>query len=414
MGQIQIWDVYRQAIWALRENRMRTLLSILGIFIGIVAVMVVGTVTKSVKDYVFSELSSYGLNTIWVYRLREEKSPYGSIRSGSGIDNQDLKMLRQHCCPAVKQVSPEVYFQNWQQLFRYGNRYNNALLEGVDQQFFSIAKENFAMGRSFREEDILRRRNVAIIGSKVREVLFGEYQNPIGKSIRTGEHKFTVIGLLQAKSRDFLASIGAAEDYDVNNRIFIPYTVHQQLIGNKDIHQLVIEAAGSDQTQLAIDQVMQLLSRNHGNRFTYTADTMEYWVNTANDILSKISLIGLVAASVSLLVGGVGIMNIMTTSVVERTREIGIRKAIGATRKDIERQFILEAVVISTLGGAIGLIIGYGASFVAQAWMNMPVIPPVTVVFVGLFVSIIVGLASGYYPAKRAAAMQPVRALRYE
>lgn len=414
MGKIQLKDISAQALWSLRDNRMRTLLSILGIFMGIVAVMAVGTVTKSVKDFVFTELASYGLNTIWVYREQEEESPYGTVRSGSGINNKDLLALKKGCCSAVNNFSPEVYFDNWQQLFRNGSRYNNALLEGVDHAFFDIAREKFAVGRNFRNEDILRRRHVAIIGSEAYKQLFGEHQNPMGKSIRTGDFKFTVIGVLKKKEREFLASIGAAENYDVNNRIFIPYTVHQQMIGNKEIHQLIIEAKSPEVTQLAIDQIIAQLKRNHGERYSYATDTMDYWVETANSILDKISLIGLVAASVSLLVGGIGIMNIMTTSVVERTREIGIRKAIGATRKNIEHQFLIEAVVISTLGGCIGLIIGYGGSYIAQQWLEVPLIPPVSVVLVGLGVSIIVGLASGYYPAKRAAAMEPVKALRYE
>ena len=412
LGQLR--DIYLQAFWALRDNLLRTLLSILGIFIGIVAVMAVGTVTQTVHHYVFSELASYGLQTIWIYRHREQEGPYNSERSGSGITNLDLEQIRQGCCPAVSRVSPEVYYADWQQLFRYGNRFDNAILEGVDGEFFEISRDEFTLGRNFRDEDIDNRRNVAIIGPAVQEHLFGQHLSPLGKSIRLGEQKFVIIGVLKEKHRDFLASIGAAENYDVNNKVYIPYSVHQQLLSSKDIHQLLIEAHSVAQTRDAVEQVTGLLNRRYGDRFQYTADTMESWINTANRILSNISLIGLIAASVSLLVGGVGIMNIMTTSVVERTREIGIRKAIGARQQDIRLQFVLEAVVISSLGGVVGLIIGFSGSAIAQRILQIPLQPPWLIILVALLVSVAVGLASGYYPAKRAAALKPVEALRHD
>lgn len=411
---VQYPDIVRQSLWALADNKMRTLLSILGIFIGIVAVMAVGTVTRTVHDYVFGELASYGLQTIWIYRDHGAQDPFGAKRSGSGIDNIDLKKIEQGCCPAVKRVSPEVYFNNWTHLFRNGSRYDNAILEGVSPEYFDISRETFTLGRNFRPEDIDSRRNVAIIGSTVRELLFGAHENPVGRSIRMGEHKYVVIGVLNKKSREFLASIGAAENYDVNNRVFIPYTVHQSLLGSKEIHQLILETYSMEQTQEAIDQVQGLLRRHYGGRFTYKVDTMQKWVDTATGILDKISLIGLIAASVSLLVGGVGIMNIMTTSVVERTREIGIRKALGASQQDIHHQFVLEAIVISSLGGGVGLVLGYLISFVAEFWVDIPLTPPFSIILVALLVSIATGLASGYYPARRAAAMKPVEALRYD
>lgn len=411
---VQYRDIVQQALWALGDNKMRTLLSILGIFIGIIAVMAVGTVTRTLHHYVFSELSSYGLQTVWIYRDYQSNDPFANRRSGSGIDNTDLKLMRAGCCPAVVRVAPDVFYDDWSQLFRNGSRYDNAILKGVDQVYFEISRDTVGIGRSFRQEDINSRRSVAVIGPKVREHLFGPHQNPVGKAIRMGEHRFTVIGVLREKNRDFLASIGAAENYDVNNMVYIPYTVHQQLIGNRNIHNLVLEAASLERTQEAVDQALAHLRRHYGDRYSYKVDTMQYWVDTANAYLDKFSLFGLFAASISLLVGGVGIMNIMTTSVVERTREIGIRKALGASRIDIQRQFVLEAMVISVIGGGIGLICGYVIAIVAQTWLQIPLLPPWAVIFVALGVAIVTGLASGYYPARRAASLRPVEALRYD
>jgi putative ABC transport system permease protein len=413
-GMVQIRDAFFQALWALKDNRLRTILSILGILVGIVAVMAVGTVTKTFRHTVFSEIESYGLKKILVYRLWEEKGPYSSIRKGSGMDNGDLEFIVNGCCPAVARVSPDVYYEDWKRLVRTGSRYNNAFLEGVGVDYLAITKEQLVLGRNFRPEDMLRHRTVAIIGSEVKKQLFGPNINPVGRSIRLENLKLTIIGLLKEKRRDFLSSIGAAENYDVNNRVLIPYTLHQQILGSKDIHTLVLEATETNTIQQAAAEVIDVLKRRHNYRFTYTSDNMETWIDTYSNYLNRISLFGIAAASISLLVGGIGIMNIMTTSVLERTREIGIRKAIGARRRDILVQFLMEAIFISTLGGGLGLIVGIIVSLVAALWTDLPTTPSWTIVFIALLVSMFVGMVSGYYPAKRAAGLKPVEALRYQ
>lgn len=411
---VQIRDAFFQALWSLKDNQFRTLLSILGILVGIVAVMAVGTVTKTIRESVFAELESYGLKTIWIYRNWGEKEPNRAIRQGSGISNSDLEAIRSGCCSKVLSISPEVYYSNWQVLFRAGSRYDNAILDGVGVNFLKISKDDLTIGRDFREEDIARRHPVAIIGPKVLDELFGKYQNPIGKTIRLDNLKLTIIGLLKEKRRDFLSSIGAAEKYDINDRVLIPYTLHQQLLGSKDVHGLVGEAIDLDNVQPAIRQVVDTLKRSHNYKYNYTTESMLAWINTADRILTNISLIGIVAASISLFVGGIGIMNIMTTSVLERTREIGIRKAIGAKKRDILIQFLMEATFISTIGGFIGLALGTVISYAVSLWTGLPTTPSWFIVFIALLVSMMVGVLSGYYPARRAANLRPVEALRYQ
>lgn len=405
-------DVFIQALYALKENKLRTVLSILGIAVGIGAVMVVGTVSQGVRQYIFSELKTYGLETLWVYRKVEDDNPYRKARGGSGIDNEDLKTL-QMSCPSVKKFTPVVYSARYQEPVRFRGNYSEVNLEGVGVNYTAINRDHIVNGRGLREEDIQRRQPVAIIGVKVRDELFGSHVNPVGKELRWGDVRLTVIGLLQEKNRDLLAKLGA-ENYDINNRILIPYTLYQQKFNSKDIHTLQAEAVSLSDTQKALDEITEVLSKRHEERYEYVTESMDGWINTAKEVLRNVSLVGLLAASISLLVGGMGIMNIMSTSVVERTREIGIRKALGAYRHDILFQFLMEATVVSVIGGALGLILGMVAAYAIGVISGYALGVSWSTAFVALLVSIAVGLLSGYYPAHRAAKLKPVDALRYE
>jgi len=405
-------DVLLQAISSLKENKLRTVLSVMGITIGICAVMVVGTVSQGMKKYIYQELETYGLETLWVYRKWKNDNPFRSVRQGSGINNDDLKFMPS-CCASVKQVSPVVYhYKNNVPMHSKGN-FTNANLEGVGIAYIDINNDKFNLGRNFRQDDIQHRKPVAIIGSKIRDALFGVHTNPIKKVIRWGDIRLTVIGVLEFKDRDILSQLGKA-DYDVNQRVLIPYTLYQQQLGSKDIHTLQAEAVSVAMTGKALNELTELLKRRHSYRYEYVTESMDVWIATAEDLLRKISFIGLLAALISLLVGGIGIMNIMSTSVVERTREIGIRKALGAYRRDILMQFLLEAAVISVIGGVLGMILGILAGFGISYLSGYDLGISWSTAVLAVLVSIIAGMLSGYYPAYRAASLKPVDALRYE
>jgi ABC-type antimicrobial peptide transport system permease subunit len=297
---------------------------------------------------------------------------------------------------------------------RIGDRYSDASIEGVGADYMTVNNDSLVAGRGFRIDDDSRRRYVIVIGSQLQRDLFGEGRDPIGQDIRIGQFNFTVIGLLRDKDRGFLASIGSSANQNANSRILMPFLTMQQILARKEINYLQAETVELDDAKAAASQIIRVLTQNHGGKYAYRSQTMEQYVDTANRILRGVSLIGIVAASLSLLVGGIGIMSIMSTSVVERTREIGLRKAIGATRSDILLQFLMEAVFISVSGGVIGLVLGIAASYVLAAVTGFPLAPSWITVTVALCVSIVVGLLSGYYPARRAARMQPVEALRYE
>ncbi|MFV2055889.1 MAG: ABC transporter permease [Thiohalomonadales bacterium] len=406
-------DVLNQALFSLGDNRLRTFLSIVGIAIGIGAVMTVGTVSQGAKDYVYKELDTYGLTSIWIYRDWGEDQPDRVVRQGSGISNADYQRITEGCCPAIVRATPVVYANGGPTKIRNGNAYFNSPIEGVDIDYLPINNDELSAGRNFRPEDIARRRPVAIIGAKAFKKLFGTRTSAIGKKFRLYKQKYTIIGVLKEKNRDLIGKLGA-DEYDINGRVLIPYTLYQNLLGSKDIHTLQAEAKSLKQTGEALEQVTTFLLRRHNNRFKYTTESMDAWIDTAEEYIQNFSLIGLLFAIISLVVGGMGIMNIMSTSVIERTREIGIRKAIGASNKDILMQFLMESVVVSTVGGFIGLIIGIVAAYLIGYFSGYPLQPSWITAAIALVVSMLVGILSGYYPAHRAAQLHPVDALRHE
>jgi len=409
-----LFDRFSQALYALKDNLRRTLLSIVGIAVGIAAVMAVGTISKGGNYLIFSELETFGLNSLWVFRDRDDKDPNKIIREGTGIDNDIYQVLKADCCPDVKRLSAMVSGpRSRRTIIQTSNRYSNAQVQGVDVSLTTIGNDVITLGRALRERDINGRRTVAILGPTAVEDLFGS-ASPIGREFRIDRRKFVVIGVLQDKSRDFLASIGSLGGQDANNRILIPYSTYQQMLGHKKINYLQAEATTQAKAKAAADQLIAVLKRYNGRSYAYKSDTMATYIATTQRILDGVAMIGIVAASVSLLVGGMGIMNMMSTSVLERTREIGLRKAVGARRRDIMSQFLLEAIIISSVGGIIGLTLGAGASLILAEITGFPLTPSFVVILIALIVSVVVGVISGYLPARRAARLHPVEALRYE
>ncbi|NOZ54187.1 MAG: FtsX-like permease family protein [Gammaproteobacteria bacterium] len=405
-------DVMAQAFHALRDNKLRTVLSILGIAIGISAVMIVGAITKGINDYIYKELNTYGLKSVWIYRDWDNDDPNRVIRQGSGIDNDDYNIITSHkCCPAIKRATAVVYSRENIMPVRAGNHFFNASIEGVDVDYTEINNDQLKAGRNFRKDDIVRRKTVAIISPKAAKNLYGS-ANPIGKTFRFSNKKFQIIGLLAEKNRDLLNQIGA-DSYDVNGRILIPYTSYQTYFGVKDIHTVQAEAYELERTEEALQQLNAMLQRTHNYKYKYKQESMQGWMDTADQVLASISLVGLLGAGISLLIGGMNIMNIMSTTVVERTREIGIRKALGAQNSDILFQFLMEAITVSAIGGIIGLSMGIVITYLVAWFSGFPLSPSWLMAFIAVAVSVVVGLISGFYPAHRAARLKPVEALRY-
>jgi len=407
-------DVFEQALFSLSDNKLRSILSILGISVGIGAVMAVGSVTEGIRSYVYAELESYGIRTIWVYRDREQnKDPNRAVRQGSGIVTEDYEFLRKSksCCPALKRITPQVYWAEPKPV-RVGSQTFFPNVEGVGAEYMDIVNDHLEAGRNLTEKDIERKNPVALIGTTIADEMYGK-ANPLGKSFRYFNQKYTITGVLKYKSRDIIEKVNA-DSYDPNKRILIPYTNMQSVLGSKDIHTLLGEGYSLEGTIDAMEQVKSALDRRYNGRFKYKSDNMQGWIDNAEGYINKLRMTGLSFAALALFVGGMGIMNIMSTSVIERTREIGIRKALGAQYEDIRFQFIMEATAVSTIGGAIGLVLGVVATLLIGFIAGYNFYPSWMIGAIALAVSAIVGVMSGFYPARRAAQLKPVDALRFE
>ena len=407
-------DVFEQALFSLSDNKLRSILSVLGIAVGIGAVMAVGSVTEGIRAYVYAELESYGIRTIWVYRDYEKnRDPNRAVRQGSGITTEDYEFFKKSksCCPALKRITPQVYWDNPKPV-RVGSQVFFPNLEGVGSEYVEIVNDELEAGRNFTDKDIERKNPVAIIGPLAAEEMYGK-TNVLGKTFRYFDQKYKIIGVLKRKSRDIIEQVNA-DSYDPNKRVMIPYANLQSILGSKDIHTLLGEGYSLEGTIEAMDQVKSALERRYSGRFIYKTENMQGWIDNAEDYINKLRMTGLSFAALALFVGGMGIMNIMSTSVVERTREIGIRKALGAQYEDIRFQFIAESTTVSVIGGAIGLVLGVVATIIIGLVAGYDFYPSWIIGAIAIIVSAIVGVMSGFYPARRAAQLKPVDALRFE
>jgi len=411
------------AFRALAANKMRSALTMLGIIIGISAVIVLVSVGQGVQTMVAEQMQGIGSNLLFAMPgdLEESSASMKSnfLRSAniSSLTLGDAIALSDPSnAPAVKAVAPEFVGSG---TVVYGNKNTQTTVSGVTPGYTAVRKFNTLLGRFIQDNDLRTEARVVVLGQTVLEDVFPVGINPIGEMIKINRVPFRVIGVMEKK--------GGTAFSDEDDVVFVPLTTAQaRLFGARDISGettvSVIYAEAMDEASVddARDQMRQILRRRHG--LIYSTDQDDFAVLTQEDISSVLgsltavltSFLGLIAA-VSLLVGGIGIMNIMLVSVTERTREIGLRKAVGAKRRDILVQFLSEATVLSLVGGCIGIAIGVTGTLAASSTIEdfRTHISPTTILIATGF-SIVVGLFFGIYPAMRAARLNPIDALRYE
>ncbi|MEK6602765.1 MAG: ABC transporter permease [Candidatus Binatota bacterium] len=399
---------FRIAIRALGRNKLRSFLTMLGIIIGVGAVIAMVAIGEGAKALVRQQIASLGTNLLVVL---PGTVTVGGARTGAGgrqsLVDSDAKAIMAEV-PLVSLASPVV--RQVQQVIG-GEQNWSTVVQGVAPEFQQIRDWRVQEGRFVSQADVDSTAKVALIGQTVAYNLFGN-DDPIDNVIRIKKIPFRIIGVLGAKGQT-----GHGTDQD--DVVMVPYTTMQKrIMAITHVQQIVVAAASADLTQEAKDQITLLLRQRHKIR---PGSDDDFNIRNLSDIAEAASnsatvmavLLGSIA-SVSLLVGGIGIMNIMLVSVTERTREIGIRMAVGARSRDILLQFIVEAVVMAAIGGALGVLIGIGSSNMIHRIMEWPVLVRPDIVVIALLVSGGVGIFFGFYPAQKAAHLDPIDALRYE
>lgn len=395
-------EYIRLALTALRTNKTRSLLTMLGIIIGVASVILLVSIGTGLQRWVTEQFSSMGANTIMVMAgdVDVTQGPRGAMMSASKFELSDVADI-QRGSDNVKQVSPMV--QGFGS-FSYEGKTSSTEVWGLWENYFDIAKFEPQYGRIITQNDVERSRRVIVLGNKPARDLFGEGANPVGKTLTLNDVQFEIVGVLESKGGG--GAMGSADDFTA-----IPITTAMRQFDRNRPFMLFVEAVDSDHvTQAKEDTEKILLRRLKDDEFTVLESTQ--LLATITQFLSIITAALGGIAGISLLVGGIGIMNIMLVSVTERTREIGLRKAVGATPRDIMMQFLIESVILSLFGGAIG--IGLGA--LGSLGINQFISTSVTLwsVFLAFGFSVGVGIIFGVAPAIRASRLDPIEALRYE
>ena len=387
---------------------MRSALTMLGIVIGVGAVIAVVSIGQGAQYQVQQGIQAMGTNAVFI---AAGSNRAGGVRQGYGgvktLTEDDLIAILTEI-PLIKEAAPVL--QNRQQVV-YGNQNWNTGIMGTTPNYFDIRTWPVQAGSVFSEEEVDLAANVCVVGTTVANMLFvGE--NPVGKTIRIGNLPFRVDGVLESKGQNVTGQ-------DQDDVIFAPYTTVQRKIAGITWLQFIAASAVSQQASIAaVAPITSLLRERHrirpGTDDDFLIRTQADIADLQNQTQSTMTLLLGGIASVSLLVGGIGIMNIMLVSVTERTREIGVRMAVGATEKDVRMQFLVEAVTLSMLGGVIGIIVGLVGSALISHLLAWPTLISGKAVIAAVIFSTLVGVIFGYYPAHKAAQLDPIEALRYE
>ena len=400
------------ALETLLAHKFRSFLTILGIVVGILTVIVIASILTGMRQSIVSQLEDYGTNNIYAFHLSMmqvgRRSREEMMRKPLTV--QDAEAIKEQC-PSVRDVSWEgIPFRSQVQILYKGKSLRSSSFIGTPSNYVGVVNMAVGNGRFFTETEDAHRMSVVILGADASEAMFSQ-SDPIGKQILVRGHPFTVVGVL-AKSKSGFISSGT------DTAVIVPYRTFHRMLPSEDFHVLTIQARSGLRSS-ALDEIESLLRRRRGvkptesNNFDLT--TADRIIQQLDSITATIGLIAIAISGVGLLVGGIGVMNIMLVSVTERTREIGVRKAIGATKKDIVLQFLFEAMTLTCMGGIFGIILAIAISYLIVALVPaLPASIPLWAVITGLTVSVAIGLIFGVWPARKAALLDPIEALRYE
>ncbi|HYE51993.1 MAG TPA: ABC transporter permease [Azospirillaceae bacterium] len=407
---MSVTDALRIALVAIRTNALRSLLTMLGIVIGVAAVIATVALGSGVRDQVQQQVSSMGANLLLV-------TP-GSRRFG-GVSMQTVQPISEEDAVAIAREVPGVELaapaRNGQVQVVAGRANASARLEGVTPDYMEAREWTVDAGRGFSASEARSGGQVVLVGATVARELFGE-ADPVGQSVRINRTPMTIVGTLKAKGQ---TTFGMDQD----RTVMVPLPTSRRILGNSQVAPrrvdlIVVKTATAEALEPAREEMAALLRQRlrvpPGQPDPFEVRNLAEFVSIAQETTRSMSLLVASIASVSLLVGGIGIMNIMLVSVTERTREIGLRLAVGARRRDILLQFLVEAVVLCLIGGAIGITLGIGASAAVAKWAGWPVLVQPGAILMSFAIAAGIGMFFGFWPARRAARLDPIEALRFE
>ncbi|MGM0712036.1 ABC transporter permease [Brevibacillus parabrevis] len=401
-------ECVRVSFRSIRANGLRSVLTMLGIIIGVAAVIAMVAIGEGTSSSVASQINGLGSNLLIV---SPGQATQGRVSLGAGSLNTltmaDAEAIAEN--DSVAGVAPSV---NGRAQIVWGSNNYSSSLEGTTADFLQVRNAEVAQGRFFSNFEVTRQFNVAVVGTEVVSNLFkNATTNPIGQIVQINRVPFTIIGVLKSQ--------GSSGMTNNDDRILIPITTAMsRLTGGKNVGTIYVSAASSDVMDKAQQDIRQTLRAKHNLRPQKEDDfritSQSDILSTAQEVSSSMTALLSGIAAISLIVGGIGVMNIMLVSVTERTREIGIRKAIGAKRRDILRQFLIEAVTLSLIGGILGIAFGVGAALLISKLGSLSTSISLTPILYAFMTSSLVGVIFGVYPARKAAQLKPIDALRYE
>ena len=400
-----ILDLFKMAIRSLISHKLRTFLTALGIIIGVASVISMISIGEGARQQTLSTISKFGTNIITI-KPGNKKSRHVSTGKVDTLMLKDATFIEQNV-PLITGVAAQVYRSAQ---LKFGNKNTNTTVRGTGKNYRRLANFEMQKGRYFNQQEINVAKRVCILGATVVKNLFAE-ANPLGETIKVDGKNFMVIGMTEPK--------GALSWFDPDDQIFIPVTTAQKRVfGMNHIQSIDVQASKIEDLEVIKEDITQVLRIRHniadGKENDFYVQNSSQWLNSWGDAAKTFTyLLGGIAA-ISLMVGGIGIMNIMLVSVTERTREIGIRKAIGAKKKEILEQFLIESVLISFLGGGAGVLVGMGISEIVSNIGEWETIVSTQSILLAFGFSVGIGLFFGFYPANKAANMNPIEALRYE
>lgn len=401
---MDVTEILRISRDSILSNKVRAFLTLLGVVIGVTAVILLVSIGEGTRMYIKNEFTGLGSNILVVVPGKTSKE--GGTHMGTSAvrklvyDDATLIKKRsryiQYAIPVIAGTS----------LIKYGSRNRHTYIIGITEDYFAARNFSIDIGRSINAAEVDSRRHVCVLGRTVKKELLGD-ANPLGALLTVGESKYRVIGLMAPK--------GVTLGFDIDDIVFVPTTAAKELFDTDSLFNITIKVRSEHEIEEAKKDIKEILIRRHAGEEDFTVLSQDEMLAVMDKILKIMTTVLAGIAAISLVVGGIGIMNIMLVSVKERTREIGLRKAVGAKNKDILFQFLVESVVLSMLGGVLGVILGMSFAWLIPVFITfLPAKLSIWSIFLAFFFSASVGIFFGVYPARKAAALDPIIALRYE